>query len=278
MNKISIIIIIALFLLAGVAGYFFFQKEKPNTNIPMKEEKKSIQVFLPKANETVSSPLEVTGSVNGEGWIGFEGQVGTVKLFDSFGKELALGILTATEDWMKSSVNFESTLWFDYPENGTGKLVFYNENPSGEPERNKTFEIPVKLAKSSAAKTTFNVYFSQQDASDVSCEEVNPYKREVPKTQSVARAALEELIKGPTGFEKYAGAFTSINPGVVIQNLTITNGIARVDFNEALQKDVAGSCKVSAIRAQITQTLLQFPTVKEVVISINGKTEGILQP
>ncbi|PIP22172.1 MAG: hypothetical protein COX38_02115, partial [Candidatus Nealsonbacteria bacterium CG23_combo_of_CG06-09_8_20_14_all_39_25] len=48
--------------------------------------------------------------------------------------------------------------------------------------------------------------------------------------------------------------------------------------DEQLEFQVGGSCKVSAIRAQITQTLKQFPTVDEVVISINGRTEDILQP
>ena len=229
-------------------------------------------------SETIASPLKITGRVNGNGWTGFEGQVGTVKLFDNSGKELAMGILTATEEWMKLPVKFESVLWFDYPEAGAGKLVFYNENASGEPARDKTFEVPVKLSKSSSEKTTFNVYFSQQDVSSQACEKVFPYTREVPKTQAVATAAMGELVKGPTDFEAYAGIFTSINKGVMVNSLVIENGVAKIDFNEELQKGVAGSCKVIAIRAQIEQTLKQFSTVKEVVISINGKTEGILQP
>jgi len=35
---------------------------------------------------------------------------------------------------------------------------------------------------------------------------------------------------------------------------------------------------VAAIRAQIRETLKQFPTVDEVIISIDGRTEDILQP
>jgi spore germination protein GerM len=60
--------------------------------------------------------------------------------------------------------------------------------------------------------------------------------------------------------------------------LTIEDGVAKVDFNEQLEYEVSGSCRVSAIRAQITETLKQFPTVKEVIISIDGRTEDILQP
>jgi len=54
--------------------------------------------------------------------------------------------------------------------------------------------------------------------------------------------------------------------------------VAKADFDEQLEFQVGGSCRVSAIRAEITQTLKQFSTVKEVVISIDGRTEDILQP
>ncbi|MBU3925210.1 GerMN domain-containing protein, partial [Patescibacteria group bacterium] len=56
------------------------------------------------------------------------------------------------------------------------------------------------------------------------------------------------------------------------------NGIAKVDFDERLEFQAGGSCRVAAIRAEITETLKQFPTVNNVVISINGRTEDILQP
>ena len=113
---------------------------------------------------------------------------------------------------------------------------------------------------------------------EFSCNKVFPVEREILKTQAVARAALTELLKGPTEAEKAQGFFTSINPGVKIQELTIENGVARVDFDSQLEFQVGGSCRVSAIRAEITQTLKQFPTVNSVIISIDGRTEDILQP
>lgn len=89
---------------------------------------------------------------------------------------------------------------------------------------------------------------------------------------------MEELLQGPTKAERTEGYRTSINEGVKIQRLTIQNGLARIDFNEILEFRVAGSCRVRSIRAQIEHTLKQFPTVREVIISINGRTEDILQP
>jgi len=104
-------------------------------------------------------------------------------------------------------------------------------------------------------------------------------EREVPKAPQIARAALDELLKGPTDTEQGEGYFTSINGGVEVDKLTIdAQGTARVEFSPRLEEAVGGSCRVAAIRAQIIQTLKQFSTVKEVVISINGRTEDILQP
>ncbi|MDD3123440.1 MAG: GerMN domain-containing protein, partial [Candidatus Izemoplasmatales bacterium] len=59
---------------------------------------------------------------------------------------------------------------------------------------------------------------------------------------------------------------------------TLEGEVATVDFNEKLQEGVAGSATVMAIRNQIERTLLQFDYITEVVISINGDSEEILQP
>lgn len=102
--------------------------------------------------------------------------------------------------------------------------------------------------------------------------------RLVPKALGVARGSLEALIQGATQGEIDAGLVSNINSGAQIQRLTIEDGVVMVDFNEQLGFQVGGSCMVTAIRAQITDTLKQFPTVDRVVISINGRTEDILQP
>ena len=125
------------------------------------------------------------------------------------------------------------------------------------------------------------VFFGNEKLSGTSaadCKKVFVAERKIPKTTSVAKAALTELFKGPTEEEKKEGYFTAIASGVEIKGLVIENGIAKADFNEALGAGVDSACESSTIREQIIRTLKQFPTVKDVVISINGKTEGVLQP
>jgi len=235
-----------------------------------------IKVISPTAGLEVSSPIEITGIVNGNGWIGFEGQVGTVELIAGDDTFLGQAILVAKTDWMtENPINFEASLDFQAPPADTeGVLIFHNENPSGDLTNDKTFSLPVKILASET--TIVKVYFSLNSES-ATCEHVVSVERTIPKTEAVATAAINELLKGP--IDQEIGVYgTSINPDVKIQNLKIENGTAYIDFDEQLDYQMGGSCRVTAIRAQITETLKQFPTVEDVVISIDGRTEGILQP
>jgi hypothetical protein len=281
MKKEIWLIIILGIIIIGLAGVALWPNSKPADNQQENppDIKSGIQVAVPESGAEVSSPLIIRGTTNGDGWNGFEGQVGTVKLLDYKGDELALGILTAATDWMQPPVSFETTLNFTAANSGPGTLVFKNENPSGEAERDQTFTLPVNIIESSAETIIVKLFFNNSKMDpEFSCDKVFSVDRNVPKVQSIARVALGELLKGPTDAEKNAGFFTSINPGVVIQSLTIENGTAKVDFNDQLDYQVGGSCRVAAIRAEITETLKQFPTVGNVIISINGRTEDILQP
>ncbi len=111
-------------------------------------------------------------------------------------------------------------------------------------------------------------------------EELVEVKRTIPHEPGISYpfAAINQLLNGPTEDESERGIFSMINPGTVVYDLTIEDGVAIVDFNEKLQEGVAGSASVMAIRNQIERTLLQFDDINEVVISINGESELILQP
>ncbi len=122
---------------------------------------------------------------------------------------------------------------------------------------------------------TFNVYFVAVVDGQ---EEIVSRQREIVATEAIGRASLEALLSGPTEEEITEGLSTAINDGVIVQNLIIENGLASVDFNSRLDEGVAGSATVMAIREQIERTLMQFPTVDDVVISVNGEIEDILQP
>jgi len=233
-----------------------------------------IRVSSLEPNQTIQSPLIIQGEARGV-WF-FEADF-PVKLYDGNGNIIAQGIAQALGDWMTEDfVGFRCELEFETPETETGQLILEKDNPSGLPENADQLIIPVVF---DLEKITVKAFFnnSQLDP-EFSCNKVFSAEREIPKTQSVARAALEELLKGPTEQEKEQGFLTNINEGVEIQSLVIEEGTAMVDFNEQLEYQVGGSCRVAAIRAEITETLKQFETVSDVIISINGRTEDILQP
>lgn len=275
MNKKLLIIFLVVFLVALIG--FLAWRYSGQEETTAEQYQKGLVVLSPGQGETIISPLKIIGYVNGDGWVPFEAQTGTVELVDSQGRQLVFGILTVVGEWMKLPAFFETTLGFVSSTGGDAVLVFRNENPSGLTEKNKEFRLPVKITP--VETMMVKVYFNNgRFDPEFSCNKVFSVERESIKIQAVARAALEELLKGPTQKEKTDGYLTSINSGVKIQSLTIENGVAKVDFDETLEKSVGGSCRVAAIRAQITQTLKQFQTVKQVVISINGRTEDILQP
>ncbi len=111
-------------------------------------------------------------------------------------------------------------------------------------------------------------------------EELVEVKRTIPYEPGISYplVALNQLLNGPSEEEADNGLFSMINPGTVVYDLTIEDGTAYADFNEKLQEGVAGSATVMAIRHQIEKTLLQFDDINNVVISINGDSETILQP
>lgn len=142
MRKEFWLIIILAIIIVVLTGFLLWPAKK---SVPAPVGADGLQINSLQLNQEVSSPLKITGSVNGNGWAGFEGQVGNVKLLGSNGKELVSAPLTTTTDWTKLPTNFETTLVFQSNGLESGTLVFHNENPSGMPEKDKAFSLPIKL-------------------------------------------------------------------------------------------------------------------------------------
>lgn len=234
-----------------------------------------VMLDSPRPDQTVSSPLIIEGRARGS-WF-FEASF-PVELVDGQNNRLGISFVQAQSDWMTADfVFFRGQLNYQAAATTSGRLILMNDNPSGLPENQKQFSIPVIISPSQTIAV--KAFFSNNNLDpEITCNKVFAVERRVPKTSAVARAALEQLLAGPTAEEKSQGYSTSINSGVKIQKLEIVNGAAKADFDQILEQAVGGSCRVSAIRAQIVQTLKQFSTVKDTVISINGRIEDILQP
>ncbi len=101
-----------------------------------------VKVFSPLPGQKVSFPLEVSGYVNGCGWVPFEGQVGTLEVRDNKNALSPLIILPVDGDnytlpaYFKVKINPQNN-----PISSEGVLIFHNDDPSGE--NPQTFQVPV---------------------------------------------------------------------------------------------------------------------------------------
>ncbi len=248
---------------------------KPDSIIPSEVrilKEPNIIVFSPQINETVGGTLTAQGIARV-----FENQF-NVKIVVNGKKEFEKGVMANSPDAglygpYETKINIAG-LGIKDGEEFTLEAFDYSAKDGSEIDK-----VVVSLKYKIIETTKVKIYFNNNKLDpEISCNKVFPVEREVSKTAAVAHAALEELLAGATISELSQGFMTSINSGVKIQKLIIENGVAKVDFDQTLESAVGGSCRVSAIRAQITETLKQFPTVQNVIISINGRTEDILQP
>lgn len=255
------------------------EKDSTDNGEVLSEKGEKLVLENIKDGDTVDVGFEVKGTVGGS-WY-FE-SIFPVRVLNKDGEIVeSLSALATNEVSDEGSVPFSLQLNVNIQSEDTYILRFEKSNPSGLDENSDFAEISITLKPEEKVETmNVKVFFSSSKLNPelIDCSLVFPVQREIEKTAAVGRAALNELFKGTTEQEEDAGYFTNINEGVEIQSLSIKNKVAYVDLNSKLQEGVGGSCKVSAIRSQITETLKQFSTVDSVVISIDGQSEDILQP
>lgn len=120
-------------------------------------------------------------------------------------------------------------------------------------------------------------YFNDSIRKNNNCDEVLPMTRMVFDTKNLAEASLRILLDGPSPANIDSGYVSTIPSGVWLNSIKIEDGVAYADFSKELSS-AAGSCRIFGIKTQIEKTLLQFPTIKSVKISVEGKSEGVLEP
>jgi len=135
------------------------------------------------------------------------------------------------------------------------------ETPEPEPTATPEPEEPKEPA--AGETTTLTLYFTRGETLGVAA-------REVPRTEAVARAALEELLKGPTAREAEAGLGTEIPEGTKLNDVSIADGVATVDLSPEFESG-GGSLSMQVRVAQVVYTLTWFPTVDSVQFEIDGR-------
>jgi hypothetical protein len=103
-----------------------------------------ITVEVPRAEDEVTSPLEVSGHAPGS-W-SFEADF-PVEILDADRRTVAEGFATMQGEWMtEDDVDFEGEIEFERPSTETGFLVLRRANPSGLRTNDDAVEIPIRFS------------------------------------------------------------------------------------------------------------------------------------
>jgi hypothetical protein len=275
-KKLSTIIVLAVIIIGAIiiTAEFFAHTPDPVTKQPtffIVSDTEQVLIEEPFTEDIIGPTVAFSGSASGT-WF-FEGDF-PVTLFDDNNIVLGQSFATAEGEWMTTEpVAFSGGLALTQaPTSSTGRLVFSKDNPSDLPEHDASVSLPVAFAESYEQKTVwFPASFPQNPEV---CTELVSFNRFIPSDQDLPEAVIDALIRGPQGPESFS-ASQGLPKDAVLASSTLSDGVLTLDFSAL---PVAGSCLVEAVRAQVTQTMLQFDTVESVFITVNGSADEALQP
>ena len=242
------------------------------TPTPTSTPEKNVTMESPKSGDRLTLPFSITGQART-----FESQV-SIKVKDAQGNTLFEGFTMAQSPDIGLFGPYKKDIIYLY-QKPASQDVFVDsfEYSAKDGSVINLVSTPVKL--NTDETRTIKVFYSNNNLDpQISCNKVFPVDRIISKSGSLIENTLKALLGEMNRVDVEKEYDTNINQGTFVKSWSLKDGVARVDFNDILELNAGGSCRVSAIRAQITETLKQFPTVQEVIISIDGKSEDILQP
>ncbi len=143
----------------------------------------------------------------------------------------------------------------------------FAEKTAKEEEKGKTLEDEDK--KITAEKSIdIKVYFLKLDEKT---EELylSPVRRKV-SDKNIITLSLENLIAGPSAYEKAAGYLSAVPPGLKVNKAAVKGRSAEIDFSGVIEEDAPGQILIKRLQ-QIVYTATEFDGIDSIIITINGK-------
>ncbi len=188
------------------------------TTPPIVSSDGQVTVTAPRANDMISSPVTITGSVTGGGWF-FEA-VFPVTVVDANRIVLGKGQARAQSDWTTTgTVPFVAKVTFVAPPTKTGFIVLESANPSGIEENLKSLSMPITFRESLPwVKTAVNGKVQLGPTCPVETNPPTPgcEPKPYPTTISIFRGARPTLSDTPMQIiqtDASANFTTSLAPG-----------------------------------------------------------------
>ncbi|MBP7006419.1 GerMN domain-containing protein [Patescibacteria group bacterium] len=222
-----------------------------------------ICVNTPLTNDVISNPTVVTGTA-----IAFENTV-QWNIKDADGNLMARGTVMANAPDIGLPGAFEvRTFWDVVPRTASGTVEVYESSArDGSPIHVVT--VPVRFSQRTSV--TRALYFPPQMIDDNACAGVSEMTVTLPGTILPVEQTLTALLAAQTS-ELTPGLKTLIPTGTRLVSLSVVNGLAKVIMSRELEPENATACQKDLIRAQIRKTLLRFPSIRQVDLSVEGKT------
>lgn len=102
-------------------------------------------------------------------------------------------------------------------------------------------------------------------------DRVAPVLQEFPATNGILRATLQRLLSIKTQFYRDSGLYNALYlSNLRIDDVRIDNRVATIRLSGGIV--MSGTCDGPRIQAQLEQAALQFSTVSQVQVFINGRT------
>jgi spore germination protein GerM len=148
---------------------------------------------------------------------------------------------------------------------------------STDPLPSPTVQAPTETGSPTDAPTQHTVQIfliavddNGQTGTSVGCRDsAVPVQVEIPPTQGVLKAALAALFSVRDQYYGQSGLYNALyQSDLQVESVSIDSGKASVYLTGTLQ--MGGECDSPRVQAQLEQTVLQFSTVTEVAIFING--------
>ena len=137
-----------------------------------------------------------------------------------------------------------------------------------EPTENKKQEEETKVTK-----TYVTVYFLGMDKNDTGI--FKKVKREVPQGQSKLKFALNQLMNGPSQYEKSVGVYSEIPKNVKILGIVESSNKIIIDVSGNIQTG-GGADSIYSRMKQFIKTALANSPKKPIYLYIDGKQAEVL--
>ena len=133
-------------------------------------------------------------------------------------------------------------------------------------------QVPAPPAEQPSGFTITRIYLiSPDDGGPIGCgDTVVPVTVEIPSTRGVLRASLDKLLSLHSAYYGESGLYNALYQSqLTIEDVRIDNRIATIRLAGTIV--LGGVCDTPRVQAQLEQIALQFSTVDQVNIYINGE-------